>query len=300
MAEPVENRILVIGAQGQVGSALMRAAWPAGCQLIGVARPEIDLAAPGSLVDAVAAHRPRFIVNAAAYTAVDKAESDRTAAFATNGEAPGLLARLAREHGATLVHLSTDYVFDGSKTAPYVETDPTGPLGVYGESKLAGEQAIAAAGGDWVILRTAWVYDAGPRNFVATMLRLGAQRDQLTVVNDQQGCPTSAAEIADAIVAVVASRRENPRGPAGIFHFSGGGATTWFDFANAIFAEAARRGQKVPAVMPISTEQYPTPAKRPRNSRLECRKFTQAFGVSLRPWQESLARTMAERDRLAG
>jgi dTDP-4-dehydrorhamnose reductase len=300
MAEAMENRVLVIGAQGQVGSALLRAAWPAGCQVVGVARPEADLAQPDSVTAAVARHRPRFIVNAAAYTAVDKAESERAAAFAANAEAPGLLAQLARETGATLVHLSTDYVFDGTKNAPYVETDPTGPLGVYGESKLAGEQAVAAAGGDWAILRTAWVYDAGPRNFVATMLRLGGQRDQLSVVNDQQGCPTSAAEIADAIVAVVASRRANPQGPAGIFHFSGGGATTWFDFANAIFAEAASRGHKVPQVLPIPTEQYPTPARRPRNSRLDCRKFTQAFGVALRPWQESLARTMAERARLAG
>ena len=296
----MENRVLVIGAQGQVGSALMRAAWPAGFELVGVARPEVDLAAPDSLTEAVARHRPRFILNAAAYTAVDKAESDRAAAFAANAEAPGVLARLARDCGATLVHLSTDYVFDGSKPAPYVETDPTGPLGVYGESKLAGEQAVAAAGGDWVILRTAWVYDSGPRNFVATMLRLGTQREQLSVVNDQQGCPTSAAEIADAMVAVVASRRTDPRAPAGIFHFSGAGATTWFDFANAIFAEAARRGQKVPAVLPIATEQYPTPARRPRNSRLDCGKFSQSFGVALRPWQDSLALTMVERDRLAG
>lgn len=300
MAEPMADRVLVIGAQGQVGSALMRAAWPAGCELVGVARPDVDLAAPDSLTEAVTRHRPRFILNAAAYTAVDKAESDRAAAFAANGEAPGVLARLARDSGATLVHLSTDYVFDGSKPAPYVETDPTGPLGVYGASKLAGEQAVAAAGGDWVILRTAWVYDAGPRNFVATMLRLGAQREQLSVVNDQHGCPTSAAEIADAIVAVVASRRADPKGPAGIFHFSGGGATTWFDFANAIFAEAAKRGQKVPAVLPIPTENYPTPARRPRNSRLDCSKFSHSFGVALRPWQESLARTMTERDRLAG
>lgn len=300
MADPMANRILVIGAQGQVGSALMQAAWPEGFQLAGVARPEVDLADPGSLTEAVTRHRPRFILNAAAYTAVDKAEGDRAAAFAANADAPGLLARLARESGATLIHLSTDYVFDGTKDAPYVETDPTGPLGVYGASKLAGEQAVAAAGGDWVILRTAWVYDAGPRNFVATMLRLGAQREQLSVVNDQQGCPTSAAEIAEAIVAVVASRSTEPNGPAGIFHFSGGGATTWFDFATAIFAEAARRGQKVPVVLPIPTEQYPTPAQRPRNSRLDCRKFTEAFGVALRPWQESLVRTLAERDRLAG
>lgn len=294
------NRVLVIGAQGQVGSALLRAAWPESFQIVGVARPEVDLAQPDSLAAAMARVQPRFVVNAAAYTAVDKAESDRAAAFAANGEAPGLLARLAQQAGATLVHLSTDYVFDGGKDGPYVETDPTGPMSVYGESKLAGEQAVAAAGGDWVILRTAWVYDAGPRNFVATMLRLGGQRDQLSVVNDQQGCPTSAAEIADAIVAVLASRRAQPGGPAGIFHFSGDGATTWFDFANAIFAEAAKRGLKVPTVLPIPTEQYPTPARRPRNSRLDCSKFARAFGVALRPWRESLARTMAERDRLAG
>jgi dTDP-4-dehydrorhamnose reductase len=288
------SRVLVLGAAGQVGSALCRARWPDGTEVTGLARAELDITDPGALGDALARHAPTAVVNAVAYTAVDKAESERDAAMAVNATAPGLIAGLCARSGARLVHISTDYVFDGSKAAPYVETDPTNPINVYGESKLAGEQAVAAAGGGAAILRTSWVYDAGERNFVGTMLRLAKTRDELNVVDDQVGAPTSAADIADAIVAIVAAWAAG-RGGEGLFHLSGAGETSWCGFARAIFEEAAARGLATPRVNPIATAQYPTPARRPLNSRMDCSRLGQVFDVRPPHWRDSLARSMAER-----
>ena len=281
--------VLVTGGTGQLASAL--AASPTARR---VGRPEFDFDRPETIETAFHATRPRLVVNAAAYTAVDKAETDDAAAFRANRDGPARLARLCAEANVPLVHVSTDYVFDGLKLDPYVEADPVAPQGVYGASKLAGEQAVMASGANAIILRTAWVYAAVGKNFVRTMLTLGKTRDRLSVVADQHGCPTAAADLADAIMAIVAllDRTGWQSGYRGIFHAAGTGATTWHGLAVAAFHEAARHGAPVPQVTPLATADWPTPAKRPANSRLDCTRLHEVFGVRLPPWRESLARTV--------
>ncbi|MGD9954293.1 MAG: dTDP-4-dehydrorhamnose reductase, partial [Burkholderiales bacterium] len=248
----------------------------------------LDLADPDALVAACRDFRPGLIVNAAAYTAVDRAEGEPEAAEAVNARAPGILAGEAKRLGGVLVHYSTDYVFDGRKRTPYREDDPTGPLNAYGRTKLAGERAIAASGCRHLVLRTSWVYGPRGRNFLATMLALAATREELRVVDDQRGAPTTSPFLAQATVRAL--RAIPDEGVAsGIYHLSAAGETTWAGFASAIFARAAARpGFRAPRVVPIPSSAYPTPARRPRYSVLSSRKFTRTFGFAPPSWEAQL------------
>lgn len=280
-------RILVTGKEGQVVTALK--AVSADHDILTVGRPEVDLAQPDSLYEAVMAAKPDVIISAAAYTAVDKAESEPELAEAINATAPGVLARAAKALNVPILHISTDYVFSGDKTDVYVETDDTGPVSVYGRTKLGGEANVAAETENHVILRTAWVYSPYGNNFVKTMLRLSETRDSLSVVADQHGCPTSALEIARALL-LIAERVAVDADPRlrGVFHLTAQGEATWAQFAEAIFAGQAARGGKSVTVTPIPTSAYPTPARRPANSRLSGARLQAAYGVQLAPWQDSL------------
>jgi len=271
-------RILLTGANGQVGWELRRTLAVLG-ELEAHGRAELDLRDAGRIREAVRASNADAIVNAAAYTAVDKAESEREAAFAVNATAPGVLAEEAKRSGALLVHYSTDYVFDGAKPAPYVEEDEPNPINAYGASKLAGERAIAASGCRYLILRTSWVYGPRGANFYLTMLRLARERPELRVVDDQVGAPTSSLAIARATAQLLRP------GAHGLYHLSAAGRTSWCGFARAILARA---GIATPVVA-IRTEDYPAPARRPRNSRLDCSRLRADFGVALAPWEEGLA-----------
>jgi dTDP-4-dehydrorhamnose reductase len=282
--------ILVTGGVGQVATEL--AARGDG-RLSVVGRPEFDFDQPDTITAVFDRVKPTLVVNAAAWTAVDAAEKEVDAAYRANRDGPAALAKLCARDGVPLIHISTDYVFDGSKDAPYTEDDATGPTGVYGASKLAGEQAVLESGAHAAILRTAWVYNATGKNFVRTMLNVAQKTNTLRVVADQHGCPTNAGDLADAILAV-ADRMSAGWDPsyAGVFHAAGTGSTSWHGFAQAIFAEAARHGRPEPTVTGITTAEYPTPAKRPANSRLDCSKLARVFGVRLPDWQPSLARTV--------
>jgi dTDP-4-dehydrorhamnose reductase len=271
-------KILLTGRNGQVGWELLKALAPLG-ELTALGRAELDLRDAGRIREAVRASNPDVIVNAAAYTAVDRAESERDAAFAVNAGAPGTLAAEAKRSGALLVHYSTDYVFDGAKPAPYVEEDEPNPVNAYGASKLAGERAIAASGCRYLILRTSWVYGPRGANFYLTMLRLARERPELRVVDDQVGAPTSSLAIARATAQLLRP------GAHGLYHLSAAGKTSWCGFARAILAGA---GLATP-VTAIRTEDYPAPAKRPRNSRLDCSRLRADFGVALAPWEAGLA-----------
>jgi dTDP-4-dehydrorhamnose reductase len=281
--------ILVTGGAGQLATALAEAP-----DVHRVGRPDFDFDRPDTIEAAFHAASPRIVINAAAYTAVDAAETDADAAYRANRDGPATLARLCAEAGIPLIHISTDYVFDGAKPDPYVETDPVGPQGVYGASKLAGEQAVLASGARAIILRTAWVYAATGKNFVRTMLTLGKTRDRLTVVGDQFGCPTSATDLAVAILAIVRRLDHTGWQPKyqGVFHAAGTGATSWCDLAAATFQAAAPHGMRVPQVAPIATSDWPTPAKRPANSRLDCTRLRDVFDVALPHWRDSLTRTV--------
>lgn len=282
-------RIAVTGLKGQVVSALVEAGTAQGFEVIALGRPVLDLAEPMTIHAAIAGARPDFIVSAAAYTAVDKAESEPDIAHAINGAGAGAVAAAAAAIGVPIVHISTDYVFDGSKPTPYVETDPTHPLGIYGASKLSGERLVAAATGNHAIVRVAWVYSPFGANFVKTMLRLAETRDELGVVADQHGGPTSGHDIARAIL-TIGDRLVRDPAPnlRGCFHLPPAGEATWADFAQAIFTGAAARGRKGARVRAITTADYPTPAKRPANSRLDGAKIFALHGIVLPHWQESL------------
>ncbi len=283
-------RVLVTGKEGQVDTSLQKLGDTIpGVEVIRIGLPEIDLSRPDTLEAPIREIRPDVIISSAAYTAVDKAESERELAEVINADGPGELARLAAELNIPLLHLSTDYVFAGDKDSPYTETDMPNPASVYGLTKLSGEIAIAKATQNHVIFRTAWVYSPFGNNFVKTMLRLGETRDEINVVADQAGCPTYAPEIARALL-VVAQRLVADPDPAlrGIFHLTGHGETTWACFAETIFSEAVKLGRKPVQVIPISTSAYPTAAKRPANSRLNGEKLFSTFGMRLAPWQDSL------------
>jgi dTDP-4-dehydrorhamnose reductase len=286
-------KLLVLGSGGQVGHELCRLAWPTGYAIAGFDRDGIDITRREAVFAAVARERPDVVINAAAYTAVDRAESEPEAAWAGNCTGPGNLAAACAEARIPLIHISTDYVFDGSKTGPYREDDPVAPLGVYGRSKEAGDRAVREALPAHVILRTAWVYSAHGHNFVKTMLRLADERPVLRVVADQTGSPTSAADIAGAIAAIVQQLAAGNR-PWGTYHFAGGGSVTWHGFAEANFELAAPWRGKPPRVDAITTAEYPTPAQRPANSVLDCSKIGQAFGIRPRPWREALADVVRE------
>lgn len=282
--------IFVAGNLGQVALSLQEAAEKAGIPLVAAGRPDFDLTDPAGTRTAIDACDPTAIINAAAYTAVDAAESDEDTANSINGAGAGALAAITAQHGVPFLHLSTDYVFDGTKVEPYVETDPVGPTGAYGRSKLAGECAVVAANPNAIILRTAWVYSPFGKNFLKTMLSL-AGRDGLSVVADQQGNPTYAPDIADALLSIVRQLggKEPTEAQAGLYHMTGSGETTWHGFADALFDEGARYGLKKPVLNAISTADYPTSARRPANSRLNCDKLEQNFGISLPNWRESTA-----------
>lgn len=293
--------ILLLGGNGQLGQELQRALAPLGTIVAttrsgalpdGSACEVADFDQPASLAALLDRVQPTVVVNAAAYTAVDRAEGDRDAAFRANAEAPGVLAKWCAQAGVPLVHYSTDYVFDGQGTRPYREDDATAPLGVYGASKLAGEQAIRAAGGRHLIFRTAWVYASHSANFLRTMLRVGAERDVLRVVADQVGTPTPAALIAD----VTAQALQHDGALSGTWHLTAKGETSWHGFAEAIFAEAVATGvlPRAPKVEAITTAEYPTPAKRPAYSHLDVAKLEQDFGVVLPSWQDGLKRVIAD------
>ena len=293
--------VLVLGGNGQLGQELLRALMPLGevvattrsGQLPDGSRCEVaDFNQPDSLAALLDRLQPAVVVNAAAYTAVDRAEQEREAAFAANAVAPGVIARWCAAHDIPFVHYSTDYVFDGQGTTPYREDEPTSPLGVYGTSKRDGEDAVRAAGGRHLIFRTAWVYASHGANFLRTMLRVGAERDALRVVADQFGTPTPAALIAD----VTALALQRPGRLSGTWHLTASGQTSWHGFAEAIFAEALAAGvlNKVPQVEAIASSEYPTPAKRPAWSVLDNHKLQQDLGISLPSWQDGLKRVIGE------
>ena len=291
--------ILVTGGAGQLASSLDALAHVRGVAVTRVGRPDFDFDRPDTIEAVFHSTRPGFVVNAAAYTAVDAAESDADAANRANHTGPAKLAALCAAAGVPLIHVSTDYVFDGRKTTPYVETDPTAPQSVYGATKLAGEQAVLASGARAIVLRTSWVYAATGKNFIRTMLN-AAQRIQaagegrLRVVADQHGCPTSADDLAEAILNIAANILSQGWQPdfGGVVHAAGSGATTWHGLALAAFEAASRHGRPVPAVDAIATADYPTPAPRPANSRLDCTRLEQIFGQKLPPWRDSVDRVV--------
>lgn len=284
-------RILVTGGAGQVARALADSAGERRVRVVG--RPDFDFDRPETIAATLDAARPALVVNAAAYTAVDKAETDADAAWRANRDGPAALAAWCAGHGVTLIHISTDYVFDGLKGAPYVESDPTSPTGVYGASKLAGEQAVLASGAQAVVLRTAWVYAATGKNFVLTMLNAARKTDRLRVVADQRGSPTAAVDLAAAILAIADRLAEGWQDRyADVFHAAGSGDTTWHGLAEAVFARAARHGLTAPVVTPIATADWPTPARRPPDSRLDCNKLARVFAMTLPRWEDGVARTV--------
>jgi dTDP-4-dehydrorhamnose reductase len=296
-------RIAVTGKAGQVVTALIERAGD-NETIIPLGRPELDLADAATVTRAITEAKPDVVVSAAAYTAVDKAESDAETAFAVNAAGAGAVAAAAQALGVPVIHISTDYVFDGTKPAPYVESDPVAPLGVYGRSKLAGEQAVLAAAPNAVILRTAWVYSPFGANFVKTMLRLAETRDELGVVSDQIGNPTSALDIADTVLAIAAHLHKQPdMAPRGVFHMTGSGEGSWADLAKAVFAASAAQGGPSAQVRAITTADYPTLATRPTNSRLSGDRLAEVYGLRLTDWRKAVAtvvnRLLTEKDHVA-
>lgn len=281
--------VLVFGETGQVARALALAAPSRGISVQTLSRAQADLSDPDACAAAVAATDADAVINAAAWTAVDAAEDQKAAAHVINADSPGVMARVCADRDLPFVHLSTDYVFDGSGAAPWAPNDPTSPLGAYGRTKLAGERAVMDSGARAVVLRTAWVFDGAGKNFVTTMLRLSQTRDALSVVADQTGGPTPAAAIADACL-TIAQALVDGTGQGGVHHFSGAPDVSWADFARAIFATAGRDV----TVMDITTDQYPTPAARPANSRLDCTSVKIAFGIDRPDWRAALHAILKE------
>jgi dTDP-4-dehydrorhamnose reductase len=287
--------LLVIGRTGQLARALAAVAIGRNLPLVATGRPELNLCDAESIDRIVSACNPRAIINAAAYTFVDKAESETDLAFKVNRDGPGHLARAARRLRVPFIHVSTDYVFDGSKPAPYQEDDSPSPLGIYGRSKRDGEIAVLASHPEAVVLRTSWVYSPFGHNFVKTMLRLAESHDDIRVVNDQYGAPTSASDLALAIIEIIQQIERNPdNNLGGIYHLTAAGETTWYGFAAAIFAGWASRGRRIPTLKAISTADYPTPARRPANSQLDCSKAARVFGIRLPHWRQGLESCLDE------
>jgi dTDP-4-dehydrorhamnose reductase len=287
-------RVLVVGRLGQIASELALRLPRAGHEVLALEPPELDITRAESIGAVLRDWRPRAVINAAAYTAVDRAEDEVALAFAVNRDGPGLLGAETAALGIPVVHYSTDYVFDGTKPTPYTEEDTPNPTGVYGQSKLEGERALLAANPRSVVLRTAWVCSAHGNNFVKTMLRLGRERAELGVVDDQHGAPSFADDLAEAAIALlprlVAAEATDPG--FGVFHLSGAPHTTWHGFAAAIFAGAARRGQPTPRLKAITTADYPTRAKRPANSRLDCSRIGAVHGLRPADWRDGLERCL--------
>jgi dTDP-4-dehydrorhamnose reductase len=283
-------RIVVTGKEGQVVRALSEVGPRLGAEIVTVGRPEMDLAAPATVATALTVHCPDVIVSAAAHTAVDRAESEPDEAFAVNAFGAAAVAKAAASLGVPVIHLSTDYVFAGDKRAPYMETDPANPISIYGRSKLQGEQLVAGAARDHVILRTAWVYSPFGANFLKTMLRLSESCDEVAVVADQHGSPTSALDIAVALVAVAKRLAADPDPHLrGVFHLSASGEANWADFAEEIFRNLKERNGRRVLVRRIGTADYPTQARRPANSRLDAGKLRDRFGITVPDWRPSTA-----------
>ena len=306
LAGPVSGPILLTGVNGQVGGELLPLLRQIG-QVVAPTRAELDLANHAALRDFVRRLAPRWIVNPAAYTAVDKAEGDEEAAFALNRDVPAVLGEEAGRCGAGVLHFSTDYVFSGEGTKPWREDDPTGPLGVYGASKLAGERALAASGAAHMIFRTSWVYGARGKNFLLTILRFAREREEMKIVADQHGAPTAARDLAElathALLRCEAQAAENRSSLAeamaplaGVYHACDAGSTTWFGFATEFLrlARLAEPAQHFAKLLPIATADYPTPARRPTNSRMNCAKLQERLGFAMPAWESSVARVMKE------
>lgn len=283
--------VLILGGAGQVGQMLRSVEWPDEVTLWSPGRAEVDLADPAAIAWVVESRDWSLVVNAAAYTAVDKAESDVSTAWVLNAVAPAILAYETSKKAIPLIQISTDYVFDGRKNGPYSEDDPVNPLGVYGASKEVGEQVVRAGNAQHIILRTAWVYGTARNNFVKTMLRVGRDRETIDVVADQIGSPTETSDIARAICTIAeAIWRGNPHW--GTYHITGAGEASWHAFASRIFEIVGERWDRVPEVRPIPTSAYPTPAKRPANSRLNCAKIERDYGFRARTWDSALTETV--------
>jgi dTDP-4-dehydrorhamnose reductase len=292
-------KLLIFGAGGQVGTALQSAAWPSGTMFTALTHAQADIGDAAAVAAAFDSSKYDIVINAAGYTAVEKAESEPAAALRINGEAPGLIAAECTRRGAALIHISTDYVFDGAKPAPYLETDATTPLGVYGASKLAGERAVASRLERHIILRTSWVFSATGANFVKTVLRLAAAGRDIRVVQDQTGGPTPADDIAGVIAQIVARITAGPVA-WGSYHYCGMPGVSWYEFARAIFeVHGAMTGKQV-AVAPILTNDYPTAARRPANSQLDCAKIRSTFGIEQRPWRTGLESAMKKLSQTGG
>ena len=284
-----KGAILVAGRSGQVARCLVESAAQRGTRVVAIGRPELDIDDAASIEQAAHTVEPSAIVNAAAYTAVDRAESDPDRAFAVNRDGAGFLALEAQRRGIPLIHISTDYVFDGRKSCAYTEEDLAAPLGVYGRSKFEGEAVVLQACPAALVLRTSWIYSPYGENFVKTMLRVSQTHDRVRVVDDQCGSPTAATDLAKAILDILDQMgRENVGYRAGVYHLAAQGETTWHGFASAIFAGLAARGWPVTSPTAIKSAEYPTPARRPANSRLDCGKIERQFGIRLPSWQRSL------------
>ena len=288
-------KVLITGAKGQVGTELIKAA-PADFKVIGLGSDQLDITKQQHVKAAITQYQPDLIINAAAYTAVDKAESDSAIAFAVNEQGVAWLAQAASDTNIPLFHISTDYVFDGTANSPYKETDPVNPQSVYGASKLAGEQVLASTLSKHIILRTSWVFGTTGNNFVKTMLRLGAERDELSVVADQYGCPTSATSIAAVLWKLAQTYATKGSLPWGVYHFSNSPACTWYDFACEVFAQAVGAGllDKKPTVHAITTAEYPTPAQRPKWSVLDTEKIEDFSKIKVKTWQQQLSELLKE------
>jgi dTDP-4-dehydrorhamnose reductase len=284
-------KIFVAGSAGQLARALVDCAGEAGIGTLALGRPQLDLARRQG-AEQIEAFAPDVIVNAAAYTAVDAPESDSARAFSVNRDGAAWLAGIAARRKTPFLHISSDYVFDGAKATAYTEADPPNPQTAYGRTKRAGEEVVLAACPEALIFRTAWVFSPYGQNFVKTMLRLASERESLRVVNDQTGNPTSAHDVAKALLIVARRLVHGGEQPRGIFHLAATGETTWFEFARAIMQLAAEHRLRAVPVTPIASAEYPTAAKRPANSRLDCKRFAQEFGLSLPRWQDGLAATM--------
>lgn len=291
------TRLLVTGAQGQTGTELTRKGRAAGFEIVDFGRDELNIGDHRAVAQAIESNRPDAVINAAAYTAVDRAETEPEIAQTANTDGPGNIADVCADAGIPIFHISTDYVFDGRGTRPYLEDDAIAPQGIYGATKAAGEEAVRRATKQHIILRTSWVFSAHGRNFVKTMLKLTEERSELGVVGDQKGCPTSAGDIASALLDIAAQSlrwREVDFSPWGTYHFCNRGETSWFGFAQAIVEGAAARGGRNIPVRSIATADYPTPARRPAYSVLDNGKINHVFGIIPRPWKDALGEVLDE------